>query len=77
MSNMSKKRRRKLSEQIRGAYAKSGLTRFKLAKDAGVAYAVVHRFISSERDITLETADKLAAVLGLELRPVDRAKKGR
>lgn len=75
MSNMSKKRRRKLSDQIRGAFASSGLSRFKLAKEAGVAYAVVHRFISSKRDITLETADKLAAVLGLELTPVQRPKE--
>lgn len=74
MSNMSKRRRPRLSDQIREAFVRSGMTRFKLAKEAGVAYAVVHRFISSERDITLETADKLVQVLELELASTRRSK---
>lgn len=77
MATMSKKKRNDtLSDQLRDAFARSGITRFMLAKRAGVSYAVVHRFISAERDITMGTANKLAGVLGLELRPC-RSGKGR
>ena len=37
-------------------------------RESGVAHPVILRFMSGERDIRLETAEKLAATLGLELR---------
>ena len=74
MRSMSKKRKHQtdLGKQLREAFAKSGLSRFALANQAGVPYAGVHRFMGDDRDITLNTASRLAAVLGLELRPVQR-----
>ena len=47
---------------------KSKLTRLELAEKAGVDQAVIWRFLNGERDIRLETADRLCEVLGLELR---------
>ena len=65
---MSKKPRA-LADQLRAAICESGLTHYRLAELSGVAAAVLSRFASGERDIRLETAGRIADVLGLELRP--------
>ncbi len=59
-----------LGQQLRAAFAESGLSRFELARRAGISYAIVHRFIGGDRNITLGTASKLCQVLGLDLRSV-------
>ena len=70
---MSKKRKQQdLGRQLREAFDASGLSRFELARRAGMSYAIVHRFFGGDRDITLKTASKLADVLELELRPKRR-----
>ncbi|MCH8829371.1 MAG: helix-turn-helix transcriptional regulator [Planctomycetes bacterium] len=76
---MSKRRKKlDLAEQLRGAFRDSGMSRYMLAKRAGVSYAVVHRFVAAERDITLATATRICDVLGLELKPAPSgARKGR
>lgn len=76
MEDMSKKRKQvDLAKQINVAFSKSGLTRFMLAKRAGVSYAIVHRFISDDRGITLDTASKLCETLGLELGAVEAKRR--
>ena len=65
------KRRRKtesISDQLRNAIEARGVTHYRLGKDAAVATGVIDRFVSRERDIRLETAARLAAVLGLSLK---------
>lgn len=52
-----------------------GLTAYAAGKLAGVDPGVVQRFLTGERDIRMETADRLA--LGLGLRLVEVARKGR
>jgi hypothetical protein len=50
---------------------KGGATHYRLAKDAGISPEIIDRFIADDerhRDIRLETAEKLAKVLNLELR---------
>ena len=66
-----------LPRQLREAFAESGISRFELARRAGISYAIIHRFIGGDRGITLETASKLADVLGLELRPKRHGRKDR
>ncbi len=44
-------------------------SQYRLAKDAGIAVAILQRFESRERSITLGTASKLCKALGLELGP--------
>jgi plasmid maintenance system antidote protein VapI len=58
-----------LGERIRATFMESGMSRFELSQRADVSYAVVHRFIAGDRDLTLRTASRLAEALGLELRP--------
>jgi len=63
-----------VSEQLRKACETSGLTRYRIAKDSGVSYDALARFLNEERDLRLATADKLADYFGLVLKP-KRAKR--
>jgi plasmid maintenance system antidote protein VapI len=65
-----------LQDQLRQAIEDSGLTLYRIAKDSGVVYQVLHRFASGERDLTLETASKLADYFGMRLTRPRRPKKG-
>jgi len=56
-----------LTDQLRDAIKNSGATLYRIAKDSGVPYVVLHRFASGERQIKLDTADKLAAYFGMKL----------
>lgn len=63
------KKRFDIEEQLRQAILKSKLTRYRLAKLTGVSQGVLSNFINRHRSLALPTAAKLAAGLGLELRP--------
>lgn len=65
-----------LQDQLRQAIQDSGLTLYRVAKDSGVADQVLRRFASGERDLTLETASKLAEYFGMRLTRAKRPKKG-
>lgn len=70
LKGMSKKRpSTDLGGQLRAAFTESELSRFAWSKRAGVSYAIVFHFVAGDRTVTLDTASKLAEVLGLELRP--------
>lgn len=56
-----------LAEDLREAIRESGLTHYSIGKMAGVAPAVIDRFVSGERDIRMETASKIAEALRLRL----------
>src|SRR5262245_3960222 len=60
------------SEALRSALwiamAKGRTTRWRVADDAGVAYSAVHRFMTRERGLTLETFDRLCVSLGFVLK---------
>jgi ribosome-binding protein aMBF1 (putative translation factor) len=56
-----------LSDGLREAIQRSGKSAYQIAKSANVSPIVISRFLSGERDIRMETADRLAEVLGLKL----------
>ena len=56
-----------ISEQLRETIADSGLTLYRIAKDSGVSFSIVHRFASGERAVKLSTADQLAEYFGMRL----------
>jgi ribosome-binding protein aMBF1 (putative translation factor) len=56
-----------LSKALREAIQSSGKSVYQIAKAAKVSQIVVSRFLSGERDIRMETADRLAEVLGLKV----------
>ncbi len=55
-----------ISDQLREAIQGYGSV-YRVAKDSGVSQPVVQRFVSGERDLRLQTADRLAAFFGMEL----------
>jgi hypothetical protein len=56
-----------LSKALRDAIRGSDKSVYQIAKAAGAPQIVVSRFLSGERDIRMETADRLAELLGLKL----------
>lgn len=61
-------KRQTLPQRLRTAIKQTGKSIYQIAKNSGVAHPVILRFLSGERDIRLETAEKLAQSLGLELK---------
>jgi transcriptional regulator with XRE-family HTH domain len=61
--------KRTLVEQLQGAIRASGLTLNELERRCGVSHAVLSRFLTGKRTLTLPLAAKVCETLGLELRP--------
>ncbi len=73
---MSKRRQPKptgLEKVLRLAVEKSGMSAHAIAKGAGIDVASLLRFMNRQRTLTLPSAGRLAAFLGLELRPTRRS----
>ena len=71
------RQRRSVTEALRSAIQTDGRPISRLAEDSGVAYPVIYRFVKGDRrGLNTSTVDKLAVVLGLELRPI-KGRKGR
>jgi transcriptional regulator with XRE-family HTH domain len=71
---MSKKRSRRpaaetLAGSIKARMKARELTPYRVAKMSGVSAVVIQRFVNGERDIKLETAEKLCSALELVLVP--------
>ena len=58
---------RTISRQLRAMIQARGRSAAELGRAAGVDRSVLNRFLADERDITLDTVDRLADVLGLRL----------
>ncbi len=65
-----------LQDQLRQAIEDSGLSLYRIAKDSEIAYPVLFRFARGERDLTLETATRLADFFGMRLTRPRRPKTG-
>lgn len=63
-----------LSDAIREAFRRSGRSIKSVADEAGLHYAMAHGLLRDReaQDVRLSTGSRVAAVLGLELRPVRR-----
>ncbi len=64
---MAKKKlqRKTLPQGLREAIENSGKTSYQLMTETGVNHGVILRFMKGERDVRLETAEKLAEAVGL------------
>jgi transcriptional regulator with XRE-family HTH domain len=58
-----------ITEVLRAAIEKSGLTRYRIAKETGIPESNLRRFIQGEMSVRLDNADRLAAYFGLRLTP--------
>lgn len=68
---MAKRKAEKLSfsEQLKQAIESSELTRYRIAKDSGVAQSTLSQFINGNRAISLANIDRICELLDLELVP--------
>jgi hypothetical protein len=64
----------RFSDQLRAAIAESGQSRYRIAKETGVAEPVLCRFCNHKVGLSMETVDTLCEYLGLRLVP-DRPSK--
>jgi hypothetical protein len=64
-----------ISRAIREAIRDDGRNLNALAVDSGIDQAAVRRFVSMERGLTLDTADRLAVALGLTVVRKGRSRK--
>jgi plasmid maintenance system antidote protein VapI len=62
-----KKQAATVSEVLRTTIEKSGLSLYRVAKNAGVGYTTLHRFMHRERSLSMDALDKLCVSMGLEL----------
>jgi transcriptional regulator with XRE-family HTH domain len=61
------KRTAKLSDQIRRAVDASGLSRYRISKELGIAESTMSRFMSGKGGLSMDSIDALAALLGLNI----------
>ena len=63
-------------EQIKKALEADGRTRYRIAKASGITQGQLSRLVSGERGLTVDTLERLADCLGLEIviRPKRRQK---
>jgi transcriptional regulator with XRE-family HTH domain len=57
-----------IKDQLKAAIKASGLTYYRISKDAGITETAIARFMSGERGLNIDTAAKICAALNLELR---------
>lgn len=56
-----------LTDGLRELIRQSGMSTYELAARSGVDDAVISRFVRGERTITMDTADRLAVALKLQI----------
>jgi transcriptional regulator with XRE-family HTH domain len=61
------KRSEKLSDQVRRAVDASGLSRYRISKQLGVAESTMSRFMSGHGGLSMENLDALADLLDLNI----------
>jgi len=64
-----------LTDQVREAIDSSGVTLYRVAKDAGVNYATLHSFMVHGADMRLSSLDKIAALFEMRLTKPKRLAK--
>ena len=65
----------KPSDALREAIESGELSRYRISKMTDIDPGALSRFVHGKVGLSLETFDRLAVLLGLELRPVKPARK--
>lgn len=74
-----KKQRLSLSDELRQAIERSGVSRYSIWQQTGIDQGTLSKFMDGERGLSIESIDKLADLLGLHIitKPEPRRPKGR
>ena len=60
--------KQKLSDEVRRAVEKSGMSRYEICKRIELDQAAMSRFMSGRAGLGMDVLDRLAALLGLHIR---------
>lgn len=63
------------SEQLKEQIDASGLSRYRIWKETGVAQSTLSGFMNGNRALSLANIDKIVATLDLELKPRNESTK--
>ena len=74
-----KKQRMSLSDELREAVERSGMSRYSFWQQTGIDQGSLSKFMDGERGLGMDSIDKLADLLGLHIvaKPEPRRPKGR
>jgi len=64
-----------LTNTIRAAVEASNQTRYRIAKESGVSAGQLSRLVMGEREMTVDTLERLAEHLGLRIVVVPKTKR--
>lgn len=64
---MSKRRSKKMTDQVRQAIDDSGLTRYRIAQDTGIDESTLAKFYHGTRGLSLDNLDLLCEYLDLRI----------
>ena len=56
-----------ISDQIRQAIAKSGMTRYRIAKESDIDESTLAKFFNGHAGLSMEALDRLGRCLGLKI----------
>ena len=62
-------------EQLRQAIERSGLSRYAISRATGIDQATLSRFMAGRMGMSLESINRVVAVLGLTLVPTTRERR--
>ena len=65
------------SDQIRDAVNASGMSRYAICKAIGFSQGAMSRFMSGQAGVSIEILDRLAEVIGMEIRTKSKATKAK
>jgi hypothetical protein len=68
------KKKPTLTDEIRQAVDAAGVSRYRICKTLAIAESVLSRFMSCKAGLSLDTLDRLAALLDLHLASPKRPK---
>lgn len=73
MAKKAVRKHKSIADELRAAIKASGLTHYRIGKNAGVTADMVDRFVHGDRDPLFSTAEKIARGAGcrLVLEPLD------
>ncbi len=66
---------RPFSQQIREAVEASGMSRYAICKAIGLTQGAMSRFMNGKAGLSLEMLDRLAELIGMEIRPRGKSTK--
>lgn len=61
---------RPIADQLRAAITKAekrGITRYRIAKEAGIGQSTLSQFMSTDRQLRLDIAERIAEAIGQKL----------